>query len=181
MNTNDKKRFASIVWALAEDFGGTISKDSLLLRFEVLKIYDIEQISQASTWLLKNREQTFPAVPTTREIITAIEKIKNPAGALSVESKAQIQLQLVLDKLNSEGGTGDANFQDRVTQQLMTRRWPYKKWASNILEDDITWFKKDFLELYKVYDKEKVIDTGLLEAPGDKINQIPASKLKELL
>jgi len=180
MNKNDLKRFSSVIWALAEDFGGKISKDSLQLRFEALKSYSINQISQAGTWLLKNREQTFPAVPTTSEIIKAIEKTENPE-AVSSEAMAEIQLQLVLDKLRSDGATGVVNFDDPTTQELMTKRWPYNQWASTVLEADIKWFCKEFKELYKTYDKNKVIDLGLLEAPGAKTNQIPASKLKELL
>ena len=181
MNKNDLKKFSSIMWALAEDFGGKISKDSLVLRFAALEEYTINQISQAGTWLLKNREQTFPAVPTTREIIIAIEKIDNPQAAISIEAKSEIQLQLVLSKLKSEGGGATVDFNDPVTQELMTRRWPYNQWASTVLESEVKWFCKEFKELYKVYDKNKVVELGLLEAPGEKTKQIPASKLKELL
>lgn len=181
-NTKEElERFSSVLWALAEDFGGKISKDSLKLRFAALTEYSITQIQQAGTWLLKNREQTFPAVPTTKEIIDAINRVDNPQLALSAEARAEIQLQIVLDKLKNEGGNGTADFQDPITQQLMSRKWPYNYWASNVLESEITWFSKEFIKVYQVYDKNEIVSSGLLEAPGEKAKLIPAENLKLLV
>jgi len=177
----DKIEFAKVMYGLAGNFGGQISKDDLSLRFEVLKEYSLDEIKQAGIWLLKNREQTFPAVPTTREIIIAVEKIDNPQAAISIEARSEIQLQCVLNKLRTEGSNSDVDFNDPVTQELMTRRWPYNQWARTVLEDEIKWFCKEFKELYKVYDKNKVVELGLLEAPGEKTHQIPAGNLKKLI
>ena len=177
----NKIEFAKVMYGLAGNFGGQVSKDDLALRFEVLKDYSMDEIKQAGIWLLKKREQTFTAVPTTKEIIDAIGMVNNPRKAISIEARAEIQLQEVLNKLKNDGGSVVVDFDDSITQEIMTRRWPWQQWASTVLESEIKWFCKEFKELYKVYDKNKVVELGLLEAPGEKTHQIPASKLKELL
>ena len=72
---NDKETkaiFAKILYAIAEEFGGKISKNNLELKFFALQEYSIEQITQAATRILKYRTKTFPAVPTTKEFIDVI-------------------------------------------------------------------------------------------------------------
>ena len=43
-NKVDKGMFAQVMYGLAEDFGGTVSDNGLLLRFDALKEYSIKQI-----------------------------------------------------------------------------------------------------------------------------------------
>ena len=47
-NTREEKtQFSKIMYGLAGNFGGEMSKHDLALRFEVLKEYSIDQIKQA--------------------------------------------------------------------------------------------------------------------------------------
>ena len=96
MDDKDKNQFLVIISGLAEEFGGKASKDNLKLRFEALKDYSLEDISKAGTWILKNREKTFPAIPTTKEIIDAVEKIR---GKIEPTTKAQLQLDIIMKYL----------------------------------------------------------------------------------
>ena len=65
-NQEERAIFATTMYGIAEDFGGTLSNDNLSVRFMALQEFSINQITQAGTWLLRNREATFPAVPTTK-------------------------------------------------------------------------------------------------------------------
>lgn len=157
----EKQKFATVMWGLAEDFGGKITTEGLKIRFMALEEYTIEQITQAATWLLKHRENTFPAVPTTKEIIDVIE---NNGAKIDHKTAAEIQVDLVLKKLKFEGRSGENDFDDPITRQLMTVRWPYNSWAGSVLEKDLVWFRKEFVAAYQAYgENEKQLP--LLGAP----------------
>jgi hypothetical protein len=172
-NIETKKAFAVRMYGLAEDFGGEMSKDGLVVRFEALKQYDLDDISKATTWLLKNRENTFPAVPTTREIIRAIEKV---SGKIDTKITANLECDKVLRNLSRLGRECVAQFHDPITQHLLTRRWSFIKLDQESVKDPtFKWFRKEFVEAYLDYKKE---DVALLEcSPGT----IPIENLKQLL
>lgn len=146
----DKEQFAAVMWGLAEEFGGKITANGLNLKFKALEEYDIEQITEAATWLLKHRGKTFPAVPTAKELIDAISR-DNPVK--DIKSQAVRQLDLVLEKLKFEGRNGACDFVDPVTKSLMTIRWPYKSWAQSITTKELVWFRKEFMEAYQAQGK----------------------------
>lgn len=150
--TEEKQKFAAIMWGLAEECGGKISSDGLKIRFAALEDYTLEQISQAATWLVKYREATFPAVPRTKEIVDVIE---NNGQAIDYKSAAEIQVDIVLKKLKFEGSCGKCDFEDPITKQLMSVRWPYNSWAATVLEKDLVWFRKEFVEAYQAYMKHE--------------------------
>lgn len=162
----ERQRFATVMWGLAEDFGGKISTEGLKIRFMALEEYTIEQITQAATWLLKHREKTFPAVPTTKEIIDVIQ---NNGAKIDYKATAEIQVDIVLEKLKFEGRGGKIDFEDPITRQLMTVRWPYHTWAASVMEKDLVWFRKEFIEAYKAYgSNEKQLP--LLNAPENVLS-----------
>ena len=99
-NKEEKHKFAEIMWALAEDFGGKISNESLELRFTALKQFSIDEISKAGTWLLMNRKKDFPPVPTTKEITDAVGR---QSGCLNGKIMAEFEADKVLKNLNFFG------------------------------------------------------------------------------
>lgn len=175
---NDDKqtraRFATVMYGVAEDFGGSISDNSLAVRFAALNEFSIDQVSQAGTWLLKNRDRTFPAVPTTKEFIDAIENLKGPK--VSVKTLAEIQADKVLAKLRYHGRAGVADFVDPATQHLMTTRWPYKQWASFVKDDELKWWKKDFLAAYEAYQEAE----SKQYLPGRELLQVANGCVKRI-
>jgi len=40
---------------------------------------------------------------------------------------------------------------DDIAIHLMTKRWPYKAWASEVLESELKWWVKEFSEAYRAY------------------------------
>lgn len=174
-NTEEElKKFSQIMWGVAEDFGGTLSDNGLMMKFNALQEYSIEQISQAASWLLKHREKSFPAVPTTKEIIDAIQ---NVAGG-GCQNAAEVQADLVLKKLRNEGGGGKCDFDDPVTQHLMSVRWPYQSWAANVLEKELVWWRKEFIEAYRSYAKQPETINQQVE-PCPKVKTLLGGKRQE--
>lgn len=163
----DQKIQHQQIWYVCEDFGGTMTENNLLVRFKALQEYSIDQITAAGTWLLKHRAEKFPAVPTTKEFIDVIDGFKSPK--ISVESKAEIQAASVLKHLRYYGRAWNPEFKDPLTQKLMTETWPWHRWASELKEDQETWWKKEFIRLYKAHDETEQAEILTLAAPKGKI------------
>jgi len=165
--------FAKVIVGVSEEFGGSPSDDNLELKFNALKEYSIEQIRQAGTWLLKNRKETFPAVPKTQEFINAIQQTTNPQ--LSPKAKAHEQCDIVLKYFQYYGSACDHTFKDTSTKYLMENRWSFYQ-LGGMKPDDLKWWRKDFVEAYQEISKPQ--DVELLE--NQKNCTIPATKLKLL-
>jgi hypothetical protein len=175
MENEDKKEFAKLLWMFANDAGVKISQEQLSVKFEMLKEFSIEDITKASHHLAKYRETTWPAIPAIPEFVKIIESFG--LKAVGIEERAEMQAAIVIKKLKYDGRNGVIDFSDPITKSIMTDRWPYNSWASTITESDITWWKKDFIVLYKSYGKYE--NAGLLtETPGGKM--IPTDGLKQL-
>jgi len=170
--------FSKVMWGIAEDFGGKISPEGMKMRFKALEEYSINQITASGTWLIKNRQKTFPAVPTTKEFIDVIEGWEKPK--ISTESKAEIQAANVLACLRRWGRNWKPEFSDPVTQILMTERWPWYRWALSLKEDQEQWWKKDFMLLYKAYTEEEKATQMMLEAPVIGLGKIGVSNVKKI-
>lgn len=163
-DANTKKLFASVMWGLAEDFGGKLSKHGLKLRFTALRDYDIAQIQKAGTWLLKHREATFPAVPTTKEIIEAIEKVE---GVLSPTVQAGIEFDKVVKKFREWGRDAKPLFYDKLTVYLMTKRWTFNDLDQRSIKDPaFEWFRKEFVTAYVDLCKTGIEPANLLDGVG---------------
>lgn len=174
----NKKQFATVMWGIAEDFGGKVSKAGLKMRFESLKKYSIEQIQKAGTWLIENREKDYPPVPRTKEFIEAIEKI---SGVVSTKAKAEIEADKVFKKLREWGREAEPLFYDQITVYLMTKRWNFVMLDQMTVKDPgLKWFRKEFIEAYIDYAKEEPAIDNLIDNP-DMPNRIEASKLKQLI
>ena len=172
-NKEEKHKFAKIMWALAEDFGGKISPESLELRFTALKQFSIDEISKAGTWLLMNRKKDFPPVPTTKEIIDAVGK---QSGGLNGKTKAELEADKVLKNLAYFGRDCPTQFKDQVTAYLMTHRWSFYQ-LGMMTETDLKWWRKDFVDAYQDTDsqKELFLDTA------EKAGMIPVDDLKKII
>ena len=171
-NTQERHEFAKVMWGLAEEFGGKISDDSLDMRFTVLKDYPLDQISKAGSWLLRYRTEKFPAVPTTKEIIEAIEKLN---GVLESKTVASIECDKVFKKLKEFGKQAEPLFYNKTSVYLMTHRWTFEQ-LGNMDEKELGWFRKNFIESFLEIDKPEVV---LIESNGKLM--IPASNLKGLI
>lgn len=151
----EKKKFSFIMNGLAGNFGGKIQKDDLAFRFNNLKAYPIEDISKAGSWLLRNREATFPAVPTIGEIIKAIEICTNPKA--DGKTIAESQLDIVMKYFNYYGSYCDHVFKNSITNFLIKTRWSFQVIGRMDIES-LKWFKKEFVEAYMRYSDDQDIN-----------------------
>jgi len=156
MTNENKNQFALIMYGLADNLGGKISKEGLQLRFAALSDLTIGDIGAAATYIINHREKDYPPVPTVKEMRDALLAIKGEN--LSVDSRAEIQANIVLEKLNAGGRNSIVDFKDPITMRLMVNRWEYYDWAMSITTKEITWWKKDFVSAYKAYSEEKKLN-----------------------
>lgn len=178
-NQRDLALFSKVMYGVAGNFGGIISDDDLSLRFEVLQEFSIDQITKAGTWLLRNREQTFPAVPTTKEFIDAIKKADGP----SIQLKADIEADKVLETLKEWGRDAEALFHDEITRYIMTKRWTFRKLDLMAVDDPgLKWWRKEFVQSYQDIEKDKAqgCNTLCIGNGNEDLKSIAAVAVKRL-
>jgi len=171
MVESDRKKFVEIMYGVADNFGGQISREGYLIRFQAMQDLTIDQVSLAATNLINNRSKTFPAVPTVKEFRGALQSASAPT--VSMQTMAEIQAGEVLAMLRKGGRNASGSFRDPTTAHLMSRRWPYKSWAAQVMEKDLTWWKKDFIAAYIA--NAEVEHAHIIALPGSN----PATKRLE--
>lgn len=183
MQDNQKERaiFATTMYGIAEDFGGSLSNDNLHVRFAALQEYSIDQITKAGTWLLKHRDKTFPAVPTTKEFIDAIKN----AGSTTPKTKAGMEADKVLGTLKEFGREAEPLFYDEITTYLMTHRWTFRKLDTmNVQDPGLVWWRKEFIESYIELAKDKAEGGNMLIGKtadqSEKLNALAKGSVKRL-
>jgi len=147
MQKQDMEKFRAIIKALAFNAGiNSVPQETLRFYAEALKEFDIEQIDKASKAVL--REWEYPRIPPVATLIKAIYK---SCGAISQNSKAEIECDKIISHLKYYGAGTSPIMDDPITAHLMNRRWPYATWAKSILESEIVWWRKEFKEAYAAY------------------------------
>ena len=163
---NDGKKFSEIMFGLAENYPGTnLSTNGLMMRFEAMKEFSIDQVGQAATTLLKTHR--FNTMPTVGDFISSIDE---GSRNIPIEDRAEIEANKVIDHLHRHGKSVIPEFEDPITKYLMSTRWRYYSWAARVAEDDLKWWQKDFVRVYKAHTAGiGVIDclpAGLTELAG---------------
>jgi len=144
---NDSKQFSEIMFGLAENYPGTnLTMNGLKMRFEAMKEFSIDQVSQAATTLLKSHR--FNTMPTVGDFISTIDAAR---GNISVEDRAEIEAGKVIAHLRMYGKAIMPEFKDPVTQHLMSTRWRYGSWAAYVIENDLKWWFRDFVRAYQAH------------------------------
>ena len=159
----DGKKFSEIMLGLAENYPGTnLTMNGLKMRFEAMKEFTIDQVGQAATTLLKTHR--FNTMPTVGDFISTIDA---GFGNIPVEDRAEIEAGKVIDHLHKHGKEVIPEFEDPITQYLMTTRWRYCSWAAYVIESDLKWWFRDFVRAYKVHAAGAGLDC-LSDLPGLK-------------
>jgi len=146
----NRARFGIIINGMANNFGhGKLSKDDLTMRFMALQEYELNAISQAATWLIKNRKPgIFPAIPTTKEIIDAIEGVTTSPDIRVI---ADQQANQVLKAMKYAPPSVEVTFEHPVTAHLMQTRWSIGSLRRTMQEADEKWFRREFVEAFILY------------------------------
>jgi len=160
-SVEDKKQFAEIMYALAENYGAELTKPGLLLRFEALKGFSADEIRRATVKIMRTR--AYLKMPTVADFLQFMMP-----GEIGIEDRAHIECGKVIEHLQRHGSTREPEGLDEISTHLMTRRWPYRKWARTIAESELQWWEKQFRAAY-------------LATAGSRNMQIEATKeLKQL-
>ena len=141
MTTDDKKKFAQIMYGLADNFRDNISKEGLKFRFDALKKYSIEDIEHASLELVKTRQ--FTKFPTIAEFVNILDGNMNEIQ----EFKAEEQAIKVLYAVKKYGSYQCPKFLDQITAQVISKRfgWGY---LCGMDESKKSFFIKEFKSAY---------------------------------
>lgn len=84
--------------------------------------------------------------PKPAEIILAINK-----DVAKIEDRAIVEANKILIHLNLNGAGKWPALDDPITKHLMTSRWVYDRWARDVLESELKWWVKEFIEAYRAY------------------------------
>ena len=143
MDDNDKLQFAEIMYGIADNFGAELSKPGLKMRFEALKAFDVDDIQCAAIQIISTRK--YKSMPTIADFLEYL----NPKT--DTKDKAQIEADKIIGHLRNYGATSVPVFDDDITRHLMTSRWHYQRWAREVLESELKWWVKEFVEAYNSY------------------------------
>ena len=117
---------------------------------DVLRLYGMaldpfapEQIEQAAIAVLW--AWRWNRMPPVAVILDEIPGAKIPG----IEHKALAEANRIVAHLQLHGKTVVPVLPDPITRHLMTSRWPYQRWAATVLESELKWWVKEFVEAYQ--------------------------------
>ncbi len=113
-------------------------------------------------------------MPTVGDFAATIDIAEGRIGA---EEIAEIQAGAVLDHLRRYGSCVCPDFEDPVTRYLMNSRWRYSSWSRYIREDDLKWWRQEFLRAYKAHSAG--VSAGY-SISGKKIMKIAQQAVKRI-
>ena len=153
----DKKMFKEYITAISEIYDKIISSTSARIYWQVLEPFSDSQCQDAFDKAI----QTCKFFPKPAELIELI-----PGEAVPIEDKATVIATEILAHLQKWGSSRHPDLKDDpISMHLMANRWPYKKWAANILESELKWWSKEFVEAYRAYNSSDV--PFQIDAPED--------------
>lgn len=142
---NTKLEFINIMAALADNFNATVKSKTLDFWFKSFIVDGIEivDIKKAARQILRTRtsNKSFKTMPNYADFIEIIEG--------TVSEKAEIQANLVIEKLTA--GDYKYEFKDPITAHLLKKRWPFSDWGRTVLEKELEFWPRKFIEAYKAH------------------------------
>lgn len=145
MTDSDKKEFAEIMVALAENYSQTLTRQGLALRFMALREHGIEAIRKAAMSLMVSRRYT--TMPTVADFLDHL-------GGGSLEDRAEVEAGKVLEAIRRHGAYASVVFDDAVTMAVIEKGfggWP-KMCAEQRGAEEKFW-RRDFVKMYLAYSR----------------------------
>ena len=142
MTESDFKRFSRALGTLAEVHDKKMSPTLIKTYFSALSKLNIVQVEKAIS----------RAITSTRFFPKPVELIELAVGAEpQIEDKALVEAGYIIAHLQRHGAHVYPAIEDPITKYLMSRRWPYQKWASQILDAELKWWEKEFCDAYRAH------------------------------
>ncbi len=159
MDDSDKRKFLEIMNGLADIFSANLTEIGVKMRFDALKDYSIEQITEAATIVVRTRK--FSSMPVPADFIAAIEGDK--------EDLAEIQASLVTGAISRYGSYNKPVFDDPITQEIMTNSINWGDLCASTSKE-VNFKMKEFRQLYKSYNK--AASGNIINAPAEIKNLV---------
>ncbi len=142
MIDKDFKRFSRALGTLAEIHDKKMSPTMIKTYFSALSRLNIVQVEKAIS----------RAITTTRFFPKPVELIELAGGGEpQIEDQALVEANEIIAHLQRHGAHVPPPLDDPVTKYLMSRRWPYQKWASQMLDAELKWWAKEFCDAYRAH------------------------------
>ena len=114
MENRDKQAFAEMMVALAENYGQTVTKAGMALRFEALREFAVADVQRAAMSLIRSRKYT--SMPTVADFLEHL-------GGGSVEDKAEAAAAKALRAVSEVGRYASVAFDDPVLMAVIEGSW----------------------------------------------------------
>jgi len=72
------------------------------------------------------------------------------------ENKANMEADRIIRHLKTHGSSKKPIFEDPTTNYLMSGRWRWGGWSKHILEKELKWWHKEFVQAYNSYSATQV-------------------------
>ncbi len=162
MTDADRQEFAMLMTGIAENFGAQLSKPGMVLRFDALRGFSIEQVRAACNSVIRTRK--YRQMPTTAEFLEHLE------GG-NVEDLAMMEAAKVLQAIKGVGGYRSVAFDNATTQAVIEYGFGgWVKMCADLDADKEHWFLKDFAKTYGAYSRQGVSLTGHLAGRSEIAN-----------
>ncbi len=169
-NKTEKKRFWAAIKVLAVNAGVELDDAVLRLYYQALISFSINDIESAVKQVLI--EWKWNRMPPLAVILEKINPVQ------SIEDRALVIANKILAHVQAEGARKFPDLQgDRIAIYLMTKRWPYGRWAANITEAENKWWIRDFCQAYRAH--KDVDEQFQIEAP-EEVKQIAGDLFKDM-
>jgi hypothetical protein len=147
MVEKDKKRFWGCMKAMMLNAGQENIDDPAIakLYFQALQDFSIERVEIGV--LKAMRVWKSSKVIPLGIIIEQIETADGKPGDIATVIASEIISHLRINGSQSYPDLGKYP----TAKHLMATRWPYRQWASSVLESELKWWTKEFCEAYASY------------------------------
>ena len=135
----DKKKFGNYMAMMGEVYGKDVTGILVEAYWVALNEFSDTDCEES----FKTALATCKFFPRPAELIALMPQKKIEAN------KALLEADKILTHLKYYGATEYPDMADPVTKHLMTGRWNYKRWASSVLENELVWWKKEFMASYE--------------------------------
>lgn len=154
MTDDDKTSFAHIMIGLAENYGQTVTKEGLKLRFDALRQFSLEEVTNAAMGMLYDRKwSSMPTVADFRDYM---------CGG-TAEDKAEVEAGKVVEAVRHVGAYRSVVFDDPVTQAVISRAFGgWVRLCREMTDREEKFFRKDFARAYGSYSRQGIRVGGVL-------------------
>ena len=162
MENQDKQAFAEMMEALAENYGQTVTKAGMALRFDALREYDITDVRRAAMSMLRSRKYT--SIPTVADFLEHM-------GGGSAEDKAEAAAGKALRAVAEAGRYASVAFDDPVLMAVIENTWGgWPDFCAACSGPEVKFVRRELAKTYAAYARQGVRRYGHLSGITENSN-----------